>query len=128
MSATPCECKEVGFCQRHQCHKTAHWINLCRTDPAYFQAWEEGRGPCLSQPAPNAGTVVDLAKVVPPPQQPRTAACIFLGPVLSETDSNGTPCRCHWKWLRRCEIHGECATGDSHRRHSCNTCDKYEAF
>ena len=35
---TACECKTEGriWCERHQCHKTAHWVHLCQTRPDYF--------------------------------------------------------------------------------------------
>ena len=49
---TACDCKAAGFCERHQCVKTDHWVNLCRTKADYFQAWEEGRGPCINKPPP----------------------------------------------------------------------------
>ena len=42
---TVCECTKSGWCQRHQCHKTAHWVGLCQTREDYFQLWEQGRGP-----------------------------------------------------------------------------------
>jgi len=42
---TGCTCTEAGWCERHQCHKTAHYVHLCQTRPGYFQLWEEGRGP-----------------------------------------------------------------------------------
>lgn len=45
MPSTECECTSAGWCQRHQCYKTAHWVRLCQKEPAYFQAWEAGRGP-----------------------------------------------------------------------------------
>ncbi len=35
----------MGWCERHHVKKTADWIQLCKTRPAYFAAWEEGRGP-----------------------------------------------------------------------------------
>lgn len=42
-----CECdiQGGGWCERHDCRKTPHWVKLCRTRPDYFRAWEEGRGP-----------------------------------------------------------------------------------
>lgn len=42
---TGCTCTTPGFCERHQCHKTAHWVHLCQTRPDYFKLWEEGKGP-----------------------------------------------------------------------------------
>jgi len=49
MTQTGCTCPDpdgnLFWCDRHQCQKTAHWWELCRTQPAYFQVWEEGKGP-----------------------------------------------------------------------------------
>lgn len=45
MNETGCVCTEAGWCERHQCHKTSHWVHLCQTRPGYFQLWEEGQGP-----------------------------------------------------------------------------------
>lgn len=42
---TQCQCKEPGWCERHKCLKHAHWHHLCQTNQAYFDAWEEGKGP-----------------------------------------------------------------------------------
>jgi len=42
---TDCECPVAGFCRRHQCRKTEHWVHLCRIREDYFALWEEGRGP-----------------------------------------------------------------------------------
>jgi len=49
---TPCECAVAGFCKRHNCDKHPHWHNLCKTSPAYFRLWEDGRGPCRNIPPP----------------------------------------------------------------------------
>lgn len=49
-----CECHPDQFpfaCQRHQCHKTAHWHTLCQTRADYFRLWEEGRGPGQYRPS-----------------------------------------------------------------------------
>lgn len=42
---TGCTCTEPGWCERHQCHKTPHYLHLCQTRAGYWQLWEEGRGP-----------------------------------------------------------------------------------
>ena len=52
-----CTCSQAGWCERHQCHKTAHWHRLCRTRPQYFRLWEQGRGP---------GQDPSLARIDPP--------------------------------------------------------------
>jgi len=44
----PCQCDPDAYpiwCERHQVHKTAGWVRLCRSDDAYWRAWEEGWGP-----------------------------------------------------------------------------------
>lgn len=38
-----------GFCERHQCHKTAEFFRLCNTVPGWFETWEMGRGPCTGR-------------------------------------------------------------------------------
>jgi hypothetical protein len=40
-----CQCTGPGWCERHQVNKTAVWVRLCQTNPRYFLAWEEHRGP-----------------------------------------------------------------------------------
>ena len=43
-----CTCQPTGtltWCARHRVWKTAHWIHLCQTRPAYRAAWDAGRGP-----------------------------------------------------------------------------------
>lgn len=40
-----CDCESAGYCPRHDVYKTETWHRLCQTRPAYFLAWEEGRGP-----------------------------------------------------------------------------------
>ena len=42
---TECECPAAGLCQRHKVRKHARWHQLCQSNPAYFQAWENGHGP-----------------------------------------------------------------------------------
>jgi len=41
---TPCDCAHPGWCDRHQCFKTAfsHW--LCQHDEQRFAEWERGGG------------------------------------------------------------------------------------
>jgi hypothetical protein len=45
---TACECEGPGFCDRHKCHKTEHFYNLCKSRSDYYALWEEGRGPCIA--------------------------------------------------------------------------------
>lgn len=42
---TGCICNGPGFCERHQVNKTDNWHRLCKTNKAYFEAWEKGVGP-----------------------------------------------------------------------------------
>lgn len=56
MKVTACECTQAGWCPRHRCHKTEFLFQLCRRMPAYFQMWEQGRGPGQGEPSP-AGPV-----------------------------------------------------------------------
>lgn len=44
-NSSGCECSHPGWCVRHQCVKTSHWLGLCQSRSDYFQLWEEGRGP-----------------------------------------------------------------------------------
>ncbi|MFA5398631.1 MAG: hypothetical protein WC346_21635 [Methanogenium sp.] len=47
----PCECDILngGFCKRHGISKSKNWVNLCRTDQTYWNAWEAGIGPKQSR-------------------------------------------------------------------------------
>jgi hypothetical protein len=47
---TGCQCKDPGWCERHQCHKHARWHQLCQTNQAYFDAWENRIGPGQGDP------------------------------------------------------------------------------
>lgn len=40
-----CVCPLAGYCERHQCKKTSNLHKLCQQHGAYWDAWEEGRGP-----------------------------------------------------------------------------------
>lgn len=46
---TPCECKEPGWCERHQCQKTPEWHFACRRVQSQFERWEQGEGPCVNR-------------------------------------------------------------------------------
>lgn len=45
MNDCDCQILNGGWCDRHHCQKTPHWVMLCRTHPGYFGLWEDGRGP-----------------------------------------------------------------------------------
>lgn len=49
---TGCVCTGPGFCQRHQCQKSAAFVKLCQTRQPYFDAWQRGEGPCLADQRP----------------------------------------------------------------------------
>jgi hypothetical protein len=40
-----CNIDNGGYCDRHQCYKNKHWVNLCKTNEKYFKSWEDGIGP-----------------------------------------------------------------------------------
>ncbi len=48
-SITPCVCEQPGWCARHRCLKPEPFHRLCRQNRAYFDAWEQGEGPCADQ-------------------------------------------------------------------------------
>lgn len=47
---TSCECHLAGYCNRHRCKKTFNQVKLCQTNPKYWEAWENGKGPGQIQP------------------------------------------------------------------------------
>lgn len=53
MRLTPCDCKQSGWCERHQCWKTPGMFQLCRHSPQYFEAFESGHVPNLLKRAKN---------------------------------------------------------------------------
>lgn len=66
-----CACPLAGFCERHGIEKTEQFRELCRTNPKYFQAWEEGRGP--RQTGAEKTAAVSLARSRrPKPEGPGT--------------------------------------------------------
>lgn len=40
-----CNIPDGGWCEPHQVRKTAHWVELCQTRPAYRWAWNRCQGP-----------------------------------------------------------------------------------
>ncbi len=48
---TPCECSQAGWCERHHCWKPPAMHLLCRRQIKYYEAWEQGSGPCLPDPS-----------------------------------------------------------------------------
>lgn len=44
---TACECATAGWCPRHRCNKTDHFVRLCQTRDDLFALWESGQGPCI---------------------------------------------------------------------------------
>lgn len=96
---TPCECTFTGdgrtsWCARHQCAKTAHYHKLCQTQPAYFQLWEEGRGP-----GQNSGRKANPAEHVP---------CLHRGAEIRREECGACAGRVLVK-IFACPLHGECS-------------------
>lgn len=55
-SCEPCTCvipegSRLGWCEKHQCKKTAHWVMLCQTRPEYRDLWNRSVGPGQLKPA-----------------------------------------------------------------------------
>lgn len=50
--------------------------------------------------------------------------CRFLLPILSRTDAAGLACSCPGKWLRGCEIHGQCRIDQESVDGCCRTCEQ----
>lgn len=80
---------------------------------------------CLQCPYADLPNTIDDG---PPPPTLRQRPCIFLGPVSNKFFPDGSTCNCPAKWLRACEIHGECTAGLSGRAGipNCHTCGDYD--
>lgn len=77
-TTTPCECPQAGWCERHHCLKHPALFLLCRRQTEYYQAWEEGRGPCL--PAP--GTELPAVEATECDAEPAASTDAANGPGL----------------------------------------------
>ncbi len=77
MNTTGCTCTEPGYCSRHGVHKDAHYHMLCRTNPDYFRAWENGTGP--NQNLDRHATAHDLPSSPPEKPGPGTELRKLLG-------------------------------------------------
>jgi hypothetical protein len=95
---TLCECTipDGGYCERHAIHKTAHWVELCQTRQAYWQAWEEGWGPTQNIPA----VAVPATPASTPPGGPGSELKKILS-WFGITDIKGCPCRDHARTMDR---------------------------
>lgn len=92
---TACQCMQPGWCERHQCYKTEHWWELCRTRADYFGLWEEGRGP--------GQTSAEGARGAP-------AACRHRGAMTRDVQCPS--CRAHVLIkVYACQRHKECTLG-----------------
>lgn len=63
---TGCQCNPENYpyphwCERHSVSKHPHWVFLCQTNAAYFDAYEAGRGPGQPQPEMKRFTAVGVA-------------------------------------------------------------------
>ena len=50
--------------------------------------------------------------------------CRFLLPILSRTDAAGLECSCPGKWLRGCQVHGQCRIDQESVDGCCRTCEQ----
>jgi hypothetical protein len=64
-----------------------------------------------------------------PDTKPWQRPCDYLGPILDQRNARGVTCRCPGKWLRRCELHGQCTLSDKSRSivTRCTQCADYTA-
>ena len=61
--------------------------------------------------------------ITAPSANARHLECFYLGAVLDTHN-----CRCPGKWLRECDLFGQCTLGDPNAGVPvCKTCDKYTA-
>jgi hypothetical protein len=93
-ATTPCECAAAGWCSRHRCRKTDHFVSLCATSAEYFALWEAGQGPCIHG-GPEDG---------PPPQQPSRGLGDVVAKIAGALGINKTPscgCEARQNWLNR---------------------------
>lgn len=111
-SVNECECTGPGWCERHSVRKSAHWVELCRTRPDYFAAWENGVG--LGQFEATAGPHVATATPGPGTELRKLLGC---------------GCGCWFtrrmnKWgVDKCRLHMDTITGwlvqDAIKRRQC---------
>jgi hypothetical protein len=71
--------------------------------------------------------IAKLKRPDPPP--PAREPCVYLGPILEQSGPDGIPCDCAFKWLRTCEIHGECSLSECGRSGvpACASCPDHDA-
>ena len=103
-----CPIRKGGFCPRHKVDKSMNLVVLCWRDKAYFQAWEEGRGPRVKPaavpPTPKRRELPKrhVRKTDPPltPRHPglgdRVSQALSLVGITEERVSKwlGRPCGC----------------------------------
>lgn len=98
MPKTGCECEGPGWCERHQCSKSRLRYDLCRTNIAFFQMWENGHGPGQLGHSQRNPAEVKL--------------CIHLGDLLGTETCQGCRGQVEIK-VFACGIHKRCAIGVS---------------
>lgn len=109
---TDCECTEPGWCERHRCHKTRMWFQLCRRSPQLFALWEQGRGP--GQPG------------VQRDPDARKQACMHRGEVLRIVDCPTCRGRVGVK-VFACQLHEQCTIAMQVANITCcGTCAEYQ--
>ncbi len=77
MKCDPCTCvipegQRLAWCERHKVKKTAHSIELCRTNADYRRAWESGTGPGqkVSGPGFTSASPTPVLEPLPPGMPP----------------------------------------------------------
>lgn len=69
ISSSICECAAPStsgafiWCDRHQCRKDSEQHRVCSTNPAIFQAWEQGKGPGQGVAIPTLGAPIKIKPV-----------------------------------------------------------------
>lgn len=112
MYVTDCECTSPGWCERHQCIKSRHGFELCRRQPEFFRAWENGILRYLCQQGR---------------RNTRETPCKCRGPELRRA-SCGT-CRGNVQIkVFSCGVYAECVLGNAiEGLKSCALCESYQA-
>lgn len=94
------------------------FVELCRTDARYYRLYNGDNGRTQAE---------SVTKPQPVPKNHK-GECCYLGPIISRMNVLNRPCQCPKKWLRKCEIHGECTLNEADRDGVavCVQCDDFE--
>jgi hypothetical protein len=80
---TDCSCPLAGFCNRHGIEKSPHQHKLCQNSPAYFNRWEECRGPgqrfveCNKKESPTTIPAIESPQVAPILEKPHSMPSLW---------------------------------------------------